>query len=223
MGRVKATFLRGTFVLLSLVCARADNSAAEVSRPDWDGGPPHVCWKYYPPEAKQANVEGTAQIAFIIQADGGVSDVHISQSSGSPSLDWASIACAQHWHYKPATRAGVPVAVEWTATIQFDPSRPSVRDDVDLTLPASDGPPHVCLKYYPIQAMQEGIQGMTTLSFIISEDGSVNDLKVSESSGSPLLDSATMVCAKTWRYIPAHHNGKPVAIPWETSVNYALR
>jgi protein TonB len=65
----------------------------------------------YPPLAVRLNHEGSTTVAIHIAADGGVSGVDVSNSSGFPELDEAAQKCVQnHWHFSAATENGAPVA-----------------------------------------------------------------------------------------------------------------
>jgi TonB family protein len=226
VGRPKAIVVLGSaFALLSLVSARgSDTSAAEVTPPTWLDGPALTCMNYFPPGTMQANAQGSTQVVFIVDTGGSVRDVHVSQSSGSAALDQASIACAQHFRYRPAKRAGILEPVEWSATVLYDQSKSSLRDGVgNVSSPASDGPPHSCLNYYPIESLRANVQGVATVGFVIEADGSVSDVHITQSSGNPQLDWATIACAQHWRYIPAKREGVAIAHAWSATVQYALK
>jgi TonB family protein len=75
---------------------------------------------------------------------------------------------------------------------------------------------------YPWLSTVLGEQGDTMLGFTIQPDGSVTDVHVVPSSGSSRLDSAAVEGAKAWLYNPALQNGKPVSVPWTTTVNWRL-
>jgi protein TonB len=45
----------------------------------------------YPPEARRAGVQGVAELSFVIHTDGQVSDVRITTSSGSATLDASAV------------------------------------------------------------------------------------------------------------------------------------
>jgi protein TonB len=45
----------------------------------------------YPPEARHAGVQGVAELSFVIHTDGQVSDVRITTSSGSATLDASAV------------------------------------------------------------------------------------------------------------------------------------
>ncbi|HEY2034892.1 MAG TPA: energy transducer TonB [Rhizomicrobium sp.] len=66
---------------------------------------------YYPALAVRLNHEGATTVAVHIGADGGVTGVDVSNSSGFPELDEAAQKCVQsRWHFSPATENGAPVA-----------------------------------------------------------------------------------------------------------------
>jgi protein TonB len=45
----------------------------------------------YPPEARRAGIQGVAELSFVIHIDGQVSDVKITVSSGSETLDASAV------------------------------------------------------------------------------------------------------------------------------------
>jgi TonB family protein len=76
---------------------------------------------------------------------------------------------------------------------------------------------------YPLMSTTLGEEGNTTLRFTINADGSVSNPVVVKSSGSPRLDEAAIEGVKTWRYVPAMQNGKPVSVPWVATVSWRLQ
>jgi protein TonB len=46
----------------------------------------------YPPEARNAGIQGIAELSFVIHIDGQVSNVRITKSSGSETLDASAVA-----------------------------------------------------------------------------------------------------------------------------------
>lgn len=74
----------------------------------------------YPQDAYQAHEEGEAEVLVTISADGSLKDAHINRSSGSESLDQASLDAVRRYTYSAAQKGGTPieaqanVALEWT-------------------------------------------------------------------------------------------------------------
>lgn len=68
------------------------------------------------------------------------------------------------------------------------------------------------LPVYPPEAVREEQAGITTLESCLTADGRLVDTHLAKSSGSKLLDEATLNWAKTAKYEPAEFNGEPFAI-----------
>jgi TonB family protein len=65
---------------------------------------PENCRDDYPFFARVFGDEGTTELAFTVAADGTVSGVKVSKSSGSDRLDDAAVECVSRWHYRPAVK-----------------------------------------------------------------------------------------------------------------------
>jgi TonB family protein len=63
---------------------------------------------------------------------------------------------------------------------------------------------------------------MTTLAFTVTGQGTVAGVRIAKSSGDADLDSAAATCASHWRYKPARKDSKPVATPWQATVQWKL-
>ena len=63
---------------------------------------------------------------------------------------------------------------------------------------------------YPVSAARDAREGWARLSFVIDEEGNVNNILVTETSGSKDITKAAIKAAKKWKYKPAMENGKPV-------------
>jgi protein TonB len=73
----------------------------------------------YPPEAREAELEGTPVIWLRISADGEVLDARVQQSCGYKILDDAALDWACSQRYTPARQDGVPVEAEVTKPVRF--------------------------------------------------------------------------------------------------------
>jgi protein TonB len=74
----------------------------------------------YPQDAYEANAEGEAEVLVTISADGSLKDAHINRSSGSESLDQASLDAVKRYTFRAAQKGGnaieaqANVVLEWT-------------------------------------------------------------------------------------------------------------
>jgi protein TonB len=64
---------------------------------------------------------------------------------------------------------------------------------------------------YPPAARRMGNQGEVRLDVQVGVDGSVLDVRVRTSSGSPLLDRSAIDTVRRWRFRPATVDGQPVS------------
>ncbi|MCY4505830.1 MAG: energy transducer TonB [Acidobacteria bacterium] len=76
----------------------------------------------YPPEARDARVQGVVILEATISRTGEVSDVEVLRSE--PLLDEAAVAAVRQWRYEPTLVAGEPVSILMTVTMNFQ-----LRDD----------------------------------------------------------------------------------------------
>ena len=71
----------------------------------------------YPPSAKRQEETGRTSIESCLTADGRLVDVHLAKSSGSKTLDAATLEWAKTARYEPAEFNGEPFAI---CGYQFD-------------------------------------------------------------------------------------------------------
>ena len=76
----------------------------------------------YPPEAREARVQGVVILEATISRTGEVSDVEVLRSV--PLLDEAAVAAVRQWRYEPTLVDGEPVSILMTVTMNFQ-----LRDD----------------------------------------------------------------------------------------------
>jgi len=71
----------------------------------------------YPPEAFAKKVEGVVSVEILVDADGRVARMRITQSV--PLLDAAALAAVRQWVFSPAMKDGRPVPTLATAPVTF--------------------------------------------------------------------------------------------------------
>jgi TonB family protein len=91
---------------------------------------PENCRSDYPLIARIFDQEGTTELGFQVMADGTLSDIKVTKSSGSDRLDDAAVDCVAKWHYRPAivndqlADAPMTVKVDWNLS-DNDPDKPA--------------------------------------------------------------------------------------------------
>lgn len=75
---------------------------------------------------------------------------------------------------------------------------------------------------YPQQALDEGLQGRVTVSFVITTKGKVEDVKVARSAGKILDDEAVRIIKSSPKWTPAQNNGHPIAFIYNMPLDFIL-
>jgi protein TonB len=76
---------------------------------------------------------------------------------------------------------------------------------------------------YPSRAARRGIEGWVKLEFTITEDGTVDDVKVVEAEPSRIFDRAAKRAVRKWRFRPRVVDGAPVARSAVQVLKFQLR
>jgi protein TonB len=94
--------------------------------------------------------------------------------------------------------SSAPVAAALTAPI----SAPTIDDEV---IPLVRIPPR-----YPRSASRRGVEGIVTVSFIITKDGQVRDPVVVSAKPEKTFNKAALKAIKKWKFKPKVVDGQPV-------------
>jgi TonB family protein len=199
----------------------------------------------YPPEAKQAHVQGTVTLKVQVGRTGDVTEVKLI--SGLPMLAPAAIEAVKQWKYKPYLLNGEAVNVETTVTVNFklaDETQTGVVGDatgntganggvipVDLGKPGRTAVPQ---RARVSQSVAEGLlihkvrpehpgdaartRGIVLLSATIDKEGNVANLRLI--SGHPMLAPAAIEAVRQWKFRPYLLNRKAVEIETTVAVNF---
>lgn len=73
----------------------------------------------YPRRARQQGIEGRLVIRLTVATDGTPARISILRSSGYAILDQAAVRTFRDWRFRPATRAGIPVASSLDVPVSF--------------------------------------------------------------------------------------------------------
>lgn len=149
----------------------------------------------YPPEALNANEQGTTVLRYIVRADRTLSEPHVERSSGYERLDRAAVEAFSKCRGIPALLNGAPVPSYTRINFNWkiaDQRRAMATMDAQGRMPS-----------YPEEAIREERQGTTKMRFTVNERGYATQAEVLESSGSDALDTAAMSALVACRFKPA--------------------
>jgi len=73
----------------------------------------------YPESSRRRGEEGVVRVELSVDSTGRVADVRVLESSGFSALDTAAVQTVREWRFRPAKRAGLPVAGSITTAVHF--------------------------------------------------------------------------------------------------------
>lgn len=65
------------------------------------------------------SIEGETTMTFVINTDGSVCDIAVTESSGNQQVDIASVAAVKRWRFDPVIHDGKPVRVRVRQQIDY--------------------------------------------------------------------------------------------------------
>jgi len=106
-------------------------------------------------------------------------------------------------------KRGAPLAPDFR---EAGPQR-LLQDSIALSTGTRRGPGYLehPKPAYPKRAQKEGWQGRVLMEVAVRPDGNVEEVKVKESSGHPLLDQAAIAAVQGWRFAPERDGGFPLS------------
>ncbi|GHB68683.1 hypothetical protein GCM10007390_22660 [Persicitalea jodogahamensis] len=75
---------------------------------------------------------------------------------------------------------------------------------------------------YPARASRANVQGKALLSFVVSENGEVQNVEVLKSPGFGLKEESLQLLASMPTWVPGQQNGKKVEMPYQLILDYRL-
>jgi protein TonB len=76
---------------------------------------------------------------------------------------------------------------------------------------------------YPLSAVRQGAQGRVLLSVEVLPDGRAGRVRLEQSSGHALLDTAAMNTVRTWRFTPARKDGMRTTQAVRIPIDFTLQ
>ena len=73
----------------------------------------------YPEASRRRGEQGVVRVELLVDPSGRVVNVRVLESSGFSALDAEAVKTVRDWRFRPAQRAGVPVAGSITTAVHF--------------------------------------------------------------------------------------------------------
>ncbi|MBQ46429.1 MAG: hypothetical protein CMP10_02865 [Zetaproteobacteria bacterium] len=75
---------------------------------------------------------------------------------------------------------------------------------------------------YPRKAAMRGIEGFVTVNFLVTESGSISEIKIVNAKPPRIFNRAAKKAVSRWKYKPKLMDGKPVAYKQSTTLDFKL-
>ncbi len=203
--------------LTSPVPIDADGNEVEIPRLFEVEAPPELLQSVkfvHPPKV-------TVRLELKVNVDSSVSVVKVLK--GREEFHQAAIDAISQYRFKPGTLNGKVVPVRMTVPITFrlpkQQTPPPASVDVDSSeakvleffmVEVKPKVLHSVKPMHPEEALRDSLEGKVFLKFIVNLDGSVSDVSVLR--GPEVFHQTAIDAVSQYRYKPAEHNGKSVAV-----------
>jgi TonB family protein len=188
----------------------------------------------FPEEAKKQGIQGLVELETTINTSGDVVAIKVlSNQDPKLLLVQAAIEALQQWKYEPYMINGKAKPVTFTVNVNFvlhekkgkktlpDSSQGSSENPADLVRPNKISG---IAPVYPIEALQQKIQGVVKIETTTDETGRVVSAKALPSeTPQPLLEEAALTAVRQWKYEPFLKEGKAFSITFIVTVTFALQ
>jgi TonB family protein len=177
----------------------------------------------YPDSARRNGFQGQVLVKALLGVDGMIKEVKVMKNeTNSTELATAAMKAALDWQFTPATVNQKPTEVYLTIPFRFKLSNEKqdkqTSDDFapvdEQPMPIKQVQPH-----YPELARRAGVEGTVWLKVLVSEEGTVKNVKVMNVSSNLKngdtpggLEGAAIEAARQWTFKPAMMKNKPVEV-----------
>ena len=171
-------------------------------------------------------VVGRCDILMWITADGIIRIAQVIKSTGYAGLDEACLHSTIGQKMKPALGTTGPID-SWAilpVTWSLGGNKPHVPDRPDKVIGplAPNQVLRVSVADYPPGARDRGEHGICWVHVKLSESGEIQEIKVTQSSGSTDLDNATLAALRVARFSPGFTNHHPVSSETDVVADWVL-
>jgi TonB family protein len=182
----------------------------------------------YPEESKEKNISGTVYVSFVVDKSGTINDVQTIRGV-SPDIDAEAIRVIQAApNWTPGKQAGKEVNVRMRLPIRFKTNSSAANENIlNVTLgnqtpidpdgwssPSPKGGMDGWVRYlsdnlkYPKQAISAKQEGTIFLTFLVAEDGSVENVELLRGIGYGIDEEALRLVKEGPKWIPSKKDGE---------------
>jgi len=191
----------------------------------------------YPAEALKLNISGKVFVSFIVEKDGSLNDIKVDRSLGYGTDEEAIRVLKLSRKWNPGLKNGKTVRVKYNLPIAFtlnqkDEIQESAQDNTIYSFVSMENPPKFpggMAKFYkflgdnikyPEAAKKSNIDGKVFVSFVVEQNGALNDIKIDRKLGYGTDEEAVRVLKLSPNWIPGTQNGKAVRVKYNLPIRF---
>lgn len=137
----------------------------------------------YPRSLRVANIEGSATLAFTVNAAGTVEDAEVTNAT-EPAFGASALAAVRQWKFRPGRKEGRNVNTRMTVPMRF---QIEANGDIRHSSTTVDAAP----------AAPKLMRGSAVITFVVRKDGQIKNIKGIGASR-PDLKSTAIDAVKAW-------------------------
>lgn len=153
----------------------------------------------YPPEARNAKLEGEVTVDFVVDENGRVGDVFVHKSS-DPRFDESALNAVRRWTFSPAMESGQAAASAMRVVVEFRLEQ--LRQRRRPTMPAHTGLLPMSIRMtparvrfapdpdYPAELEEKKLPGTVKMEFAVGVDGRPHSPRVLWASHAAFVETA---------------------------------
>lgn len=191
----------------------------------------------YPAVAKDAGIEGTVYVGFVVEKDGSLSDIAILRGIGGGCDAEALRVVNAMPSWTPGMQAGQTVRVQNRLPIKFvlekeETVAPEVVEEEKeevVEMPEYPGGEYALFAYlgknihYPDSARDAGIAGVVYVGFVVEKDGSISNIEILQGIGGGCDEEVIRLIKNMPKWKPGLQDGEPVRVQYRLPVKFTVR
>ena len=186
---------------------------------------------HYPKTEKEKGIQGKVFVGFVVEKDGGISNVEVKRGIGAECDAEAIRAVKGMPNWEPGKQSGVLVRTAIVLPISFKivapPIDTTIYDTVEK-MPSFPGGEIMMYDFlarnvrYPQRAREDGYSGTVYVKFVIEPDGTLTNIEVAKGVGGGCSEEAVRVVKMMPNWIPGEAFGKKVRVTYTLPINFRL-
>jgi TonB family protein len=182
----------------------------------------------YPAADESAKLEGTVEVGFIVEINGGISNIKALNGPSEDMKAEAIRAVAMSPKWVPGKQNNQPVRVSYTVPVFFSLNAAKPIYATVEAQPRFPGGLEGLGRFfsnniqYPTADRENGVSGKVLLTFAVERDGTLSDIKALSGPSEAMKEEAVRVLLKSPKWRPGIINNRIVRTAYTVPVQFTL-